>query len=94
MSREKAASGDGGCFGVDLRFQTAAKVRRNSYALTLRLSAASLTSFDLTTLVLTSLILNKVFRVRGCAGTFNVMIGNAATNDVKTVFSMLYVVDI
>ena len=94
MSREKAASGDGGCFEVDPRFQTAAKVRRTSYALTLRLSAASFTSFDLATLVLNSLILKNVFRVRDCAGTFSGMIGKAAAKDFETIFSILYVVDI
>ncbi len=58
MSREKIASGDGGCARVDWTFHTAAKVRRTSYALTLRLSAASLTSCDFATVVLRSVILN------------------------------------
>lgn len=59
MSREKAASAAGGSARVGARFHTAAKVQRTSYALTLRLSAASLTSLDFATVVLMTVILNE-----------------------------------
>ena len=58
MSREKAASGGGGCERVGATSHTAAKVRRTSYALRLRLSAASLTSRDFATVVLMIVISN------------------------------------
>ena len=58
MSRQKVASGDGGCARVGATSQTAARVRRTSYALRLRLSAASLTSCDFATVVLMAVISN------------------------------------
>ena len=58
MLREKADSGAGGSARVGPRFHTAAKVRRTSYAFTLRLSAASLTSLDFATAVLMAAIFN------------------------------------
>ena len=59
MLKGKVTSGAGGSARVGARFHIAAKVRRTSYALTLRLSAASLTSFDFATVVLMMVILNN-----------------------------------
>ncbi len=59
MSRDSAVSGDGGCARVGSVSHTAARVRRTSYALTLRLSAASLVPCDFATVVLMPVILNN-----------------------------------